>query len=86
VLYVSPDILYAGGRHHTTCNGEVDYNLSIHGPISGSCQAILVFVCIHPDRGVAKACQFKDILGLLIPGSVIRKRGRLDLLGSSEGH
>jgi hypothetical protein len=36
------------------------------------CQTILVSVCHHLDRYVAKAHNFEDILGLFSPGEVMR--------------
>jgi hypothetical protein len=60
-----------GGHHHTTCNEEVGYSLPRYCQISGSFNIVLGhsdFLCLHPDRDVTKACQFKDILGLLSPG------------------
>jgi hypothetical protein len=48
-------------------------------------QAILVSVCLHLERYVAKARQFEDILGLLSPGKGYEKSGRLDFSGSCAG-
>jgi hypothetical protein len=47
---------------------EVDYSLPIHGQTFDSYSiAILVSVCLHLNRYVAKARQFENILGFLSP-------------------
>jgi hypothetical protein len=43
------------------------------------CQAILVSVCLHLDRYVAKARQFEDILGPLSPGEGYEEKWKIRL-------
>jgi hypothetical protein len=43
------------------------------------CQSILVSVCLHLDRYVAKARQFEDILGLLSPGEGYEEKWKVRL-------
>jgi hypothetical protein len=41
------------------------------------CEAILVFVCLHLDRYVAKACQFRDFPEHLSPGNGYGGKGNV---------